>query len=68
MRPSRDIATVAGAQVVCFSLLTHLEPTLFRIHMYLSRFPTCSSKDTGKSRLGVDFFRRAATCNLRPAR
>jgi hypothetical protein len=36
MRPYRDIATVAGAQIVCFSLLTHLEPNLFLIHMYLS--------------------------------
>jgi hypothetical protein len=36
MRPYRDIAAVAGAQVVCFSILTNLEPTLFLIHMYLS--------------------------------
>src|SRR5271169_5617129 len=36
MRPYRDIASVAGAQIVCFSLLTHLEPSLFLVHMYLS--------------------------------
>jgi hypothetical protein len=29
MRPYRDIAILAGAQIVCFLLLTHLEPTLF---------------------------------------
>jgi hypothetical protein len=36
MRAYRDIATVAGAQMVCFSVLTYLEPSLFLIHMYLS--------------------------------
>ena len=36
MRPYRDIATLAGAQIVCFILLTHLEPSLFLIHLYQS--------------------------------
>jgi hypothetical protein len=36
MRPYRDVATVAGAQIVCFLLLTHLEPNLFLIHLYQS--------------------------------
>ncbi len=36
MRPYRDIATLAGAQIVCFLLLTHLEPSLFLIHLYQS--------------------------------
>jgi hypothetical protein len=36
MRPYRDIAILAGAQIVCFLLLTHLEPTLFLIHLYQS--------------------------------
>jgi uncharacterized protein YjeT (DUF2065 family) len=36
MRPYRDIATLAGAQIVCFLLLTHLEPTFFLIHLYQS--------------------------------
>ena len=34
MRPYRDIATVAGAQVICFLLLTHLEPQFFLLHLY----------------------------------
>jgi hypothetical protein len=34
MRPYRDIATVAGAQVICFLLLTHLEPQYFLLHFY----------------------------------
>lgn len=29
MRIYRDIATLAGAQVVCFLLLSHLEPAFF---------------------------------------
>lgn len=36
MRPYRDIATLAGAQVVCFLLLTHLEPNFFLVHLYQS--------------------------------
>lgn len=34
MRPYRDIATVAGAQVICFLLLTHLESQFFLLHFY----------------------------------
>jgi hypothetical protein len=36
MRPYRDVATVAGAQIACFLLLTHLEPNFFLIHLYQS--------------------------------
>lgn len=36
MRPYRDIATLAGVQIVCFLLLTHLEPNFFLIHLYQS--------------------------------
>ena len=36
MRPYRDIATLAGAQLVCFILLTHLEPNFFLVHLYQS--------------------------------
>ena len=36
MRPYRDIATLAGAQIVCFLLLTHLEPNFFLVHLYQS--------------------------------
>lgn len=36
MKPYRDIATLAGAQVVCFMLLTHLEPDFFLLHLYQS--------------------------------
>ncbi len=36
MRPYRDIATLAGAQLVCFLLLTHLEPNFFLVHLYQS--------------------------------
>ena len=36
MRPYRDIATLAGAQTVCFLLLTHLEPNFFLVHLYQS--------------------------------
>ena len=36
MRPYRDVATLAIAQIVCFLLLTHLEPTFFLIHFYQS--------------------------------
>jgi hypothetical protein len=34
MRIYRDIATLAGAQVVCFLLLSHLEPAFFLLHFY----------------------------------
>lgn len=34
MRPYRDIAALAGAQVVCFLLLSHLEPDFFLLHFY----------------------------------
>jgi hypothetical protein len=34
MRPYRDVAALAGLQVVCFLVLTHLEPSLFLIHFY----------------------------------
>jgi hypothetical protein len=34
MRPYRDIATLAGVQVVCFLLLSHLEPDFFLLHFY----------------------------------
>jgi len=36
MRPYRDIATLAAAQIACFLLLTHLEPNFFLIHLYQS--------------------------------
>ncbi|HEX8871370.1 MAG TPA: hypothetical protein VF758_01315 [Candidatus Acidoferrum sp.] len=34
MRIYRDIATLAGLQVLCFLLLSHLEPTFFLLHFY----------------------------------
>ena len=34
MRPYRDIATLAGIQVICFLLLSHLEPDFFLLHFY----------------------------------
>jgi hypothetical protein len=34
MRPYLDIATLAGVQVICFLLLSHLEPDFFLIHFY----------------------------------
>jgi len=36
VKPYRDIASLAGAQVCCFLVLTHLEPSLFLIHFYQS--------------------------------
>jgi hypothetical protein len=36
MRPYRDIATLAGAQIICFIVLTHLEPNFFLLHLYQS--------------------------------
>lgn len=36
MRPYRDIATLAGAQIVCFVVLTHLEPSFYLLHLYQS--------------------------------
>ena len=34
MRPYRDIATISGLQVLCFLLLSHLEPQFFLLHFY----------------------------------
>lgn len=34
MRPYRDIATLAAAQVICFLALTHMEPSFFLLHFY----------------------------------
>ncbi|HTQ63084.1 MAG TPA: hypothetical protein VMI32_22880 [Candidatus Solibacter sp.] len=34
MRPYRDIAALAGAQILCFVALTHLEPEFFLLHLY----------------------------------
>jgi hypothetical protein len=34
MRPYRDIATIAGAQIICFLLLSRLEPQFFLLHFY----------------------------------
>ena len=34
MRPYRDIAALAGLQVLCFLLLSHLEPSFFLLHFY----------------------------------
>ena len=34
MRAYRDIATLAGLQVICFLLLSHLEPDFFLLHFY----------------------------------
>ena len=34
MRPYRDIATIASLQVICFLLLSHLEPQFFLLHFY----------------------------------
>jgi len=34
MRLYRDIATLAVAQVLCFLLLSHLEPNFFMLHFY----------------------------------
>src|SRR5215471_17274866 len=36
MRPYRDIATLAGAQILCFLFLTYLEPNFFLVHLYQS--------------------------------
>ena len=36
MKPYRDIAAIAGAQVACFLLLTNLEPSFFLVHLYQS--------------------------------
>lgn len=36
MRAYRDIAALAGTQLVCFLLLTHLEPNFYLIHLYQS--------------------------------
>ena len=34
MRPYRDIATLAAAQILCFLVLTHLDPGFFLLHLY----------------------------------
>jgi hypothetical protein len=34
MRPYRDIATICGAQILCFFLLTRYEPEFFLLHLY----------------------------------
>jgi hypothetical protein len=34
MRPYRDIAAIAGLQVVCFSVLSRFEPQFFLLHLY----------------------------------
>jgi hypothetical protein len=34
MRPYRDVAALAVAQIICFLILTHLEPGLFLVHFY----------------------------------
>ena len=36
MRAHRDIAALAGAQLLCFFFLTHLEPNFFLVHLYQS--------------------------------
>jgi len=34
MRAYRDIATLSALQIICFLLLTHLEPDFFMFHLY----------------------------------
>jgi hypothetical protein len=34
MKAYRGLATLAGLQVICFLLLTHLEPDFFLLHLY----------------------------------
>jgi hypothetical protein len=34
MRAYRDIATLCSLQIICFVLLTHLEPRFFMFHLY----------------------------------
>lgn len=34
MRPYRGIATLASLQILCFLLLSHLEPAFFLLHFY----------------------------------
>ena len=36
MQPYRDIAVLAGTQVVCFLLLAQFEPSFVVIHLYQS--------------------------------
>jgi hypothetical protein len=36
VKPYRDVAVVAGAQIACFLLLTNLEPNFSLIHLYQS--------------------------------
>ncbi|HTZ34341.1 MAG TPA: hypothetical protein VMH31_17895 [Methylomirabilota bacterium] len=34
MRPYREIAALAGLQILCFLLLSHLDPSFFLLHFY----------------------------------
>jgi len=34
MRPYREIAALAGLQILCFFLLSHLDPSFFLLHFY----------------------------------
>jgi hypothetical protein len=34
MRPYREIAALAGLQILCFVILSHLEPSFFLLHFY----------------------------------
>lgn len=34
MKPYREIAALAGLQVLCFFLLSHFEPSFFLLHFY----------------------------------
>jgi len=34
LKPGRNVATLAGAQILCFLVLTQLEPRFFIIHLY----------------------------------
>jgi hypothetical protein len=34
MRAYPDIATLCALQIICFLLLTHLEPDFFKFHLY----------------------------------
>lgn len=36
MKSYRDVATLAGAQIICFLILTNAEPPFFLIHLYQS--------------------------------
>ena len=34
LKPGRNVATLAGAQILCFLVLAQLEPRFFIIHLY----------------------------------